>query len=158
VKYEQVRVKLPPFISQHKNRLAWGWVSVHVRVCVLTHLWRRFPGPEGRCSCSCTQAVPVCLWERMRSKCGRTGVSEGRQDAAHGQVQRLGCAQHLAMGQLGRPVPIHTVVQIFTGAELLQVQRFFGSFRHSRLLRESFGVFFQFLCGNAMTCFGNWEK
>ena len=78
MKYEQVRVELPPFISQHKSRLAWGGVSAHVGACVLAYLWRRFPGPEGRCICSCTQAVPVCLWERMRSKCGCAGVSEGR--------------------------------------------------------------------------------
>lgn len=78
MKYEQVRVELPPFISQHKSRLAWGGVSAHVSVRVLAHLWRRFPGPEGRCIRGCTQTVPMCLRERMRSKYGCTGVSEGK--------------------------------------------------------------------------------
>lgn len=49
MKYEQVRVELPPFILQHKSRLAWGGVSAHVCVWVLTHLGRRFLSPEGRC-------------------------------------------------------------------------------------------------------------
>lgn len=61
---------------------------MHVGVCVL-HLWRRFPGPEDRCICGCAQAVPSCLLERMRSKCGCTGVSEGRMlhmDKCRGQA------------------------------------------------------------------------
>lgn len=47
-------------------------------VWVLTHLGRRFLGPEGRCIWGCTPTFSACLWERMKSKCGCADVSEGK--------------------------------------------------------------------------------
>lgn len=106
MKYEQVRVELPPFISQHRRSSPWGGVSAPAGECVLAHPWRSSPGPEGW-----TQAAPACLWGRMRSKRGCAGVSEGRV---------LCMDKHNAWPRddKARAIPIHTMVQTFTGAEL----------------------------------------
>ena len=116
MKYEQVRAKLPPFISQRAGRLARGGVPVDMCARVRTHLGRRSPGPQGSCMCVCAQAVPACLGRARGASVGVQVVVAAASTLLH-VARRGGQAVHSTQP---RAVPMSSC-KAFMGTKLLSL-------------------------------------